>query len=48
MLLLGYSRPLQDFLHKAATWVLSLTFQELVAAIYKRYPDMKANSIFRG
>jgi len=28
--------------------VLSLNFQQLVAAIYRRYPDMKVNSVFRG
>lgn len=26
----------------------SLSFNELVAAIYKAYPDMKANSVFQG
>lgn len=28
-------------------WVCSLSFAELVQAIYKMYPDMKANSIFQ-
>jgi hypothetical protein len=29
-------------------WVRSLTFSDLVRAIYQRYPRMKANSVFRG
>ena len=36
-----------SFLIRAAEWVQSLTFQQLVAAIYKYYPDMKTKSIFR-
>lgn len=37
-----------SFVRRAAKWVRELSFQQLVAAIYKRYPDMKVNSIFRG
>lgn len=37
-----------DFLSAAARWVRGLSFQQLVAAIYRDYPDMKVNSIFRG
>lgn len=37
----------EAFVMKAATWVRSLDFQQLVAAIYKHYPDMKTRSIFR-
>jgi hypothetical protein len=36
-----------DFLRAVAQWVLRLSFQQLVAAIYREYPDMKVNSIFR-
>ena len=36
-----------SFFKRAASWVLELSFQQLVAAIYNRYPDMKENSIFR-
>jgi hypothetical protein len=32
----------------AAAWVNSLSFQQLVSAIYKHYPEMKARSIFQG
>lgn len=34
------------FIADAANWVLSLRFDQLVSAIYRRYPDMKVNSIF--
>jgi hypothetical protein len=36
-----------DFLRAVARWVRGLSFQQLVAAIYRDYPDMKVNSIFR-
>jgi hypothetical protein len=35
------------YIRQAAIWVRSLPFNQLVAAIYRAYPDMKANSIFR-
>jgi hypothetical protein len=35
-----------DFLREVAQWVRRLSFQQLVAAIYREYPDMKVNSIF--
>ena len=35
-----------DFLVVAAKWVRRLSFQQLVAAIYRQYPNMKVNSIF--
>jgi uncharacterized protein YwgA len=38
----------RKFIEEAAAWVNGLSFAQLVSAIYKRYPDMKANSIFRG
>jgi hypothetical protein len=41
------SDPAFTFTKRAAKWVRSLNFQQLVAAIYNRYPDMKANSVFR-
>lgn len=37
-----------NFLRDVAQWILRLSFQQLVAAIYREYPDMKVNSIFRG
>lgn len=41
------SADTQRFLRETAAWVRGLNFQQLVAAIYQKYPDMKANSIFR-
>lgn len=41
------SASAKKFLREAAQWVRSLNFQQLVAAIYNRYPDMRVNSIFR-
>lgn len=35
-----------SYIKKVANWVRALSFQQLVAAIYKRYPDMKVNSVF--
>ena len=38
----------RSFMKRAAEWVRALTFQQLVATIYNRYPEMKANSVFLG
>jgi hypothetical protein len=40
--------PARTFVSRAAKWVNSLSFAQLVSAIYQKYPDMKANSVFRG
>lgn len=39
--------PARTFMIRAARWVNSLSFAQLVSAIYEKYPDMKVNSIFR-
>ena len=36
------------YVQRVALWVRKLNFAQLVAAIYKQYPDMRANSIFNG
>lgn len=36
----------QEYLKGLSLWVRSLSFSQLVAAIYKRYPNMKVNSVF--
>lgn len=36
------------YIANVAGWVRQLSFQQLVASIYNRYPEMKANSVFRG
>ncbi|MBR0974096.1 hypothetical protein [Bradyrhizobium japonicum] len=38
----------RDYVANVARWVRQLSFQQLVASIYNKYPDMKANSVFRG
>jgi hypothetical protein len=38
----------REYISNVANWVRQLSFQQLVAAIYNRYPEMKANSVFRG
>jgi hypothetical protein len=38
----------RDYVVNVARWVRQLSFQQLVASIYNKYPEMKANSVFRG
>lgn len=38
----------RDYFGRARDWVASLSFQDLVRAIYQAYPAMRAKSIFRG
>jgi uncharacterized protein YwgA len=38
--------PIQEFVRQTVEWVRRLRFDQLVAAIYREYPEMKANSIF--
>jgi uncharacterized protein len=35
------------YIQVISSWVLSLSFTQLVSAIYKAYPDMRANSVFQ-
>jgi uncharacterized protein YwgA len=39
---------LKSYLLAVVGWVTSLTFPELVRAIYKKYPAYKENSVFSG
>ena len=41
------SEPARAFIKDAAKWVQETSFQDMVSAIYTKYPEMKANSIFR-
>jgi uncharacterized protein len=41
------SAPIQSFLWATVDWVRSLRFDQLVAAIYREYPEMKVNSVFK-
>lgn len=47
-LLKGLLPNAREYVESVARWVRQLSFQQLVAAIYNKYPDMKANSVFRG
>lgn len=38
----------RDYIDRVSAWVRSLDFATLVKSIYDAYPDMKANSIFKG
>jgi hypothetical protein len=48
IILLSLPPETREFIRKTARWVKALNFQQLVAAIYRRYPEMRANSIFQG
>jgi hypothetical protein len=37
-----------DFLGKVVEWVSSMSFPQLVRAIYAKYPAFRANSVFTG
>ena len=46
---LGRLPPLtRDYVVGIAQWVRQLSFEQLVSAIYNRYPEMKVNSVFQG
>jgi hypothetical protein len=47
-LLDGLGDPAKSYVVNVATWVRQLSFEQLVASIYNRYPEMKAKSVFRG
>ena len=40
------AEPAQSYLTRVARWIKPLNFQQIVAAIYKRYPKMRARSVF--
>jgi len=41
------SEPAQLYIRQVSKFVRSLTFPQLVSAIYKAYPDMRKKSVFR-
>lgn len=46
--LLASMRPdVATYIHQLSAWVRSLSFAQLVSAIYAEFPAMKARSIFR-
>jgi len=40
--------PVREFMEKLSTFVRSLTFVQLVSAIYRAYPEMRVNSVLNG
>jgi hypothetical protein len=46
-LLASIGEPIADYLRSLSQWVRSVSFADLVSAIYKEYPEMRVNSIFR-
>ncbi|MEW5911296.1 MAG: hypothetical protein AB1814_01970 [Thermodesulfobacteriota bacterium] len=36
------------YIGEVVKWARSLTFQQLIRAIYRKYPEMRANSVFSG
>ena len=38
----------REYMRQLSGWVRSLSFTDLVSAIYAAYPEMRANSVFRG
>lgn len=47
-ILSGLSQSQKKYISEVAEFVQSLSFPQLVSSIYKAYPHMKANSVFRG
>jgi hypothetical protein len=47
-LLARLDEPARQYLQKVSDWVRSQSFSSLVKSIYDAYPEMRANSIFRG
>ena len=44
---MGTLRPgTGEYMKALSAWVRSLSFSELVSAVYKAYPDMRENSVF--
>lgn len=42
-------RPeVKTYLTEVVNWTTSLSFKQLVSAIYRYYPEMKVNSVFKG
>lgn len=41
-------RAILDYIKMVSDFVRSLSFADLVSSIYKAYPEMKVNSVFKG
>lgn len=40
--------PYNSFLLRLSKWVLSVSFAQLVGTVYRNYPQMQVNSVFKG
>ncbi|MDD5523530.1 MAG: hypothetical protein PHI84_22155 [Kiritimatiellae bacterium] len=47
-ILKNLDKTAQQYISEASLFVRRLSFNELVSAIYKAYPEMRANSVFQG
>lgn len=47
-ILAGLAPQISGYISQLAKFVRSLGFAQLVSSIYKEFPEMKANSVFRG
>jgi hypothetical protein len=47
-LLADLDQPARQYVEKVSEWVRAQSFSSLVKSIYDAYPEMRANSIFRG
>jgi uncharacterized protein YwgA len=41
------AREFSDYIDEVISWVKSLTFNQLLQAIYAKYPEMRENSVFQ-
>jgi uncharacterized protein len=46
--LAGLTTPVKDYVIELSKFVTRCSFSDLVSAIYKEFPAMRANSVFRG
>ncbi len=42
-----FTPPIADYFGRAARWVLLVPYRHMLAALYREYPDMAVNSVFR-
>ncbi len=43
----SFAPEISEYIQRLSKWVASLSFAELVSAIYRDYPHMRVNSVFR-
>ena len=41
------AREFSDYIDEVVSWVKSVTFNQLLQAIYAKYPEMRENSVFQ-